>query len=107
MRKLKIEDAQGDVTIIPLVRSPHVLTIGRAEGCVIRLVDQNISRFHACVTWEEEDEGAHPLIYDVGSTYGTWVEGEAIEDPVYLSPGVVARIGFYQLSVLPDDEEQS
>ncbi len=49
--------------------------IGRSEESDVFLVDPSVSRTHAVV----EVEGAEPVVRDLGSTNGTFVNGERIE----------------------------
>jgi hypothetical protein len=63
-------------------------TIGR-EGCDIELSDPEASRRHAMV----RREGEAVLIEDLGSTNGTFVNGERVAAPRKLSEGDEVRIG--------------
>ncbi len=63
-------------------------TIGR-EGCDITLGDPDVSRRHA----EIEISNATLLISDLGSTNGTFVNGERIDQPRELRDGDEIRIG--------------
>ena len=49
--------------------------IGRSEESDVFLVDPSVSRTHAVV----EVDGAEPVVRDLGSTNGTFVNGERIE----------------------------
>jgi hypothetical protein len=49
--------------------------VGRAEECDIFLVDPSVSRSHAIV----DIEGLEPVVHDLGSTNGTFVNGERVE----------------------------
>ena len=63
-------------------------TIGR-EGCDITLGDPDVSRRHA----EIEVSNGDILISDLGSTNGTFVNGERIDQPRTLRDGDEVRIG--------------
>ena len=63
-------------------------TIGR-EGCDITLGDPDVSRRHA----EIQVSNGDILINDLGSTNGTFVNGERIDQPRALSDGDEVRIG--------------
>jgi predicted component of type VI protein secretion system len=63
-------------------------TIGR-EGCDIELADPEASRRHAAI----RRAGEALLIEDLGSTNGTFVNGERIGAPRRLSEGDEVRIG--------------
>jgi predicted component of type VI protein secretion system len=63
-------------------------TIGR-EGCDITLGDPDVSRRHA----EIQVSNGDILISDLGSTNGTFVNGERIDQPRSLRDGDEVRIG--------------
>jgi predicted component of type VI protein secretion system len=63
-------------------------TIGR-EGCDITLGDPDVSRRHA----EIQVSNGDILISDLGSTNGTFVNGERIDQPRTLKDGDEVRIG--------------
>ncbi len=63
-------------------------TIGR-EGCDITVGDPDVSRRHA----EIQVSSGEILISDLGSTNGTFVNGERIEQPRGLRDGDEVRIG--------------
>jgi FHA domain-containing protein len=63
-------------------------TIGR-EGCDITLGDPDVSRRHA----EIQISNGDIVINDLGSTNGTFVNGERIDQPRSLSDGDEVRIG--------------
>jgi len=65
------------------------VTIGRAEGADLVLGDTGISRSHARVT----PEGVGAVIEDLGSSNGTFVNGERIEDPRRLRDGDEIQLG--------------
>ena len=66
------------------------LTIGRAGGCAIVVPDDTfVSQVHARLS--ERDGGL--WIEDVGSTNGTFVNGERIETPVKLRKGDRVQMG--------------
>lgn len=64
------------------------LTIGRAPECDVFLDDEGVSRHHAKVVRRE----GHWLVVDVGSTNGTFHEGERI-DVLTLSDGAQIHVG--------------
>jgi len=63
-------------------------TIGR-EGCDITVSDPDVSRRHAKVAIDD----GQLSIEDLGSTNGTFVNGERIDQPRRLSDGDEVRIG--------------
>jgi len=52
----------------------HEFTLGRGHDCSVRLLDVQISRTHARVS----PENGGWVIHDLGSTNGTWVDGDKI-----------------------------
>lgn len=77
-------------TTLELGREPA--TIGREPGATLHLgptTDLSVSGRHAVV--EPSDSGW--TIRDLGSTNGTWIEGERIEDRRVLRPGDRIRLG--------------
>jgi pSer/pThr/pTyr-binding forkhead associated (FHA) protein len=64
------------------------ITLGR-DDCDVVLSDPEVSRRHAVVL--ESPEGF--AIEDLGSTNGTWVNGERIDRPEPLHAGDEVRLG--------------
>ncbi len=64
-------------------------SIGRLAGSTITLEDPRVSRKHAEIVVEE----GKAVIYDVGSTNGTLVNGIKVGRPVELAPGDVITVG--------------
>jgi len=76
---------KGEQTDARFVVNLPVLWIGREEGCAIRLTDVRASRKHAALLYENFGQiGAVPIcrIRDNGSTNGTRVNGELIEERI-------------------------
>ncbi|MFJ2861591.1 FHA domain-containing protein [Kitasatospora sp. NPDC087314] len=65
------------------------LTIGRVIGSGLRLHDASVSRKHA----ELRHEGGGWVLYDLGSTNGTHVNGRRIAGGVRVRPGDQVRFG--------------
>jgi putative peptide zinc metalloprotease protein len=78
---------------VPLDRP---LTIGRAPSCELRLEDPSVSRLHAMIELDGDDGR---LIRDAGSSYGTYVEGRRVGEPVTLTPGMRIQLGDSKLEV--------
>jgi hypothetical protein len=72
------------------------ITLGRDPGSTIALADRTVSRRHARIT--AAADGA-PVLTDAGSSYGTWVDGTRIGEPVELRDGAVIRLGDQELVV--------
>jgi pSer/pThr/pTyr-binding forkhead associated (FHA) protein len=64
-------------------------TIGRADSCDIVLPESSVSTMHAKL---QRREGVW-VISDLGSTNGTLVDGERVQDEVPLSPGASIKLG--------------
>ena len=54
--------------------------IGREEGCEIRIIDERVSRKHCLIRLGEEN----PSLTDLGSTNGTYRNGELVEDEIFI-----------------------
>lgn len=67
--------------------------IGRGRDCDVRLGDPDTSRRHA----ELRLEGERFVLRDLGSTNGTWVNGERV-DRIALTPGDRLEIGANQIT---------
>jgi len=63
--------------------------IGRDASCQIVLPDPTISRRHAAVTVQP----GGTYIADMGSSYGTMVNGVQIKESVWLTPDAVIQLG--------------
>ena len=68
------------------------LTIGRAPGSTLVLSDPSISRMHARIT-------ADAVLEDIGSSHGTWLDGERVTGPSPLRDGAKIRLGDAELRV--------
>ncbi|MFE0464415.1 DUF1707 and FHA domain-containing protein [Kitasatospora sp. NPDC058965] len=71
---------------------PPALRIGRAPGSDLRLSDSSVSRSHA----ELRRESHGWVLYDLGSTNGTCVNGHRVTGAVPVRPG--DRVAFGNLS---------
>jgi uncharacterized RDD family membrane protein YckC len=63
--------------------------VGRSRNCEIRVDDDSVSRVHAAFVWRD---GA-PLLEDLGSSNGTFVNGERISQPRAVRAGDAVRFG--------------
>jgi len=73
--------------------------IGRQETCQLRMPLASVSREHAAIFFDEEDE---LVIEDLGSSNGTFVNQDRIEGREELTPGDVVQIGGISLQVVID-----
>lgn len=97
MWKLSIGDEQGQKTAVNLVRDEY--TVGRAEGCIIRLTERNISRHHATI----RRSALGYRIEDQGSLTGVFVNGVRITSPQELSHKDSLQLGDYRIEVIDED----
>jgi pSer/pThr/pTyr-binding forkhead associated (FHA) protein len=76
--------------------------IGRDESCAVFIDDSNVSRRHA----EVQRRGETFLLKDLGSTNGTWMKGQQIEQHI-LQDGDGIRIGPAQIIFKRGFQEQA
>lgn len=74
MLKLRIEDDEGQETIVPIIRDE--ITIGRQEGNTIRLTERNVSRRHAKLV----REGDELWLEEISARYGTLKNGQKLAE---------------------------
>jgi FHA domain-containing protein len=99
MWKLTIEDDDGATREVELVSESY--SIGRAEGCDLRLLERNVSRQHARL--ERDDEGRWWLV-DLGAPYGSFINGVRVTGRAAFVPGDVAQVGDNWLGIESDAE---
>lgn len=63
--------------------------VGRSRSCDVRLRDDTVSRLHAAFMWR----GNLLTLEDLGSSNGTWVNGERVADTIEINAGDVVRFG--------------
>lgn len=93
-RKTKLEPrelvvVEGPAAGARLSIEKRPITVGRASICDLTLEDDFISSRHLRIS--QQDNGY--LVEDLGSTNGTWVEGERLSEPVIIKPGVRIKMG--------------
>ena len=81
------------------VRTP-VANIGRADYNDLVVPDASVSTMHAKLV---RREGLW-MIADLGSTNGSWVDEERVEDELPLSPGATIRLGEITMMFEPLDD---
>lgn len=64
------------------------VVVGRSPGCQFVLTDLSVSSSHAEIVWD----GAQYLVRDLGSTNGTWLNGQRVTNAP-LSPGAQVSFG--------------
>ncbi|MCA1953849.1 MAG: FHA domain-containing protein [Anaerolinea sp.] len=70
----------------------RTLILGREPGCDVLIADRQVSRWHARLT--PSPEGT--LLEDLGSKNGTFLNGAAVTEPVYVQDGDVIQIALVQ-----------
>lgn len=76
-----------DPVRVGLPRGQEVI-FGRADEAHVKLDDKNVSRQHARFAWVE----GHPVLFDLGSSNGTFVNGLPISQ-ITLMDGDVITMG--------------
>jgi len=72
------------------------VTLGRAKDAGLTLPHPNVSRYHVSLT----RQGDQIEVKDLGSSNGTFVNGEALAAPLVVSPdGTVLSVGPFDLSI--------
>jgi len=69
--------------------------VGRSRNCEIRVDDDSVSRVHAAFVWRDGE----PLVEDLGSSNGTFVNGERILRAHAVRPGDVVQFGSLEAQV--------
>ncbi len=93
MRRLELIEGRSDPAALELTAE---IVIGRHKDCDLRLFDETTSRRHARIVAED----GNVMLDDLGSSNGTWLNGERIETPARLFDGDVIRIGDTQVRYL-------
>jgi adenylate cyclase len=88
MMELHVCNRGGTVLRAFALGDTDELIVGRDETCDIRIEAKNVSREHCCI----EREGAELVLRDLGSTGGTYCDGERI-DKVRLRDGIEVNVG--------------
>jgi hypothetical protein len=91
-----LEPGTGDARRIPLTQD-H-LVVGRAAGSDVRLDDEHVSRTHAILRYED----GRVWVQDLGSSGGTFVNGQAVTGPHELFPGDVVSFATVALRLAVD-----
>lgn len=100
MWKLCVVDDESNRTVVKLVREDY--SVGRAEESTIRLTERNISRAHARIFRNENEEW---VIEDKGSYTGSFVNGERVTAPRVLKHGDTIQLGDYRLELMDEDQQ--
>jgi pSer/pThr/pTyr-binding forkhead associated (FHA) protein len=89
---------------LALFQPQRIWLIGRDRGAAISVPDTRLSRRHAALQYIEA-EGFH--IIDLGSTNGTYVNGEPIRGSVLLQDGDQVRLGSLSFTFFLCDASQA
>jgi Zn-dependent protease len=87
-----LELVLADGTRMPLTGD---VAIGRAPTSTLQLADPTVSRTHARIS----PAGDGAVLEDVGSSFGTWLDGERLTGPRPLHDGARIRLGDAELLV--------
>ncbi|HJP93400.1 MAG TPA: FHA domain-containing protein [Pyrinomonadaceae bacterium] len=82
-------------TIMRAAKLP-VIRLGRAPDNNFVLDAPSVSRYHAILNYEN---GSQPIISDLGSTNGTFVNGQLLTEPRQLTPEDLVFLGGFLLHV--------
>ena len=63
--------------------------VGRDETCDVRIMARSVSREHCAI----EQEGQDHFLRDLGSSGGTFVNGNRLEDKIRLEDGMSVIVG--------------
>ena len=86
----------GPGTIVLRAAQIPVIRLGRAPDNNFILDAPSVSRHHAVLSYEH---GAQPVLTDLGSTNGTFVNGQLLTEPHQLSPEDLIFLGGFLLHV--------
>lgn len=90
-------DAGRTTSVADRLLPGNTLVVGRDQDADIVIDTPNVSRLHARI---EVTENGY-LVTDLGSTNGTWLNGERIERTEEVRPGDDLRVGPHRLSLQP------
>lgn len=74
---------------------PERTLVGRSRSCDVRIKDDTVSRLHAALLWS----GDILTLEDLGSSNGTYLNGERLEHPTRLKSGDEIRFGGVSVQV--------
>ncbi|MEK6300522.1 MAG: FHA domain-containing protein [Acidobacteriota bacterium] len=93
---LKPAESRGAVIAGSPARELSVLRLGRAPDNEIALEAPGVSRYHASLTYTSSGQ---PMLADLGSTNGTFVNGEPVTQPRLLTSADLVFLGGFLLRV--------
>ena len=77
--------------------------IGRSPVAAISLLDEEVSRIHARLSFDPAQEGGRLTLEDLKSTNGTFVNGKAVDQLTQVHPGDRLAIGGHVLKIVAMD----
>jgi hypothetical protein len=80
--RLALHLVPDDPSMPSVILAGHALAVGRAMGNDVMLPASDVSRYHARL----EPDGGGWRVVDLGSTNGTWLNGESVRDAPF-GPG--------------------
>lgn len=87
-------DDDGAEAEVRVERDREPILVGRREGAAIKVHNPSVSGKHCTIGWQEEEI----VVRDVGSSNGTFINGERIRRGV-LNDGDVLRCGRFEIRV--------
>jgi pSer/pThr/pTyr-binding forkhead associated (FHA) protein len=81
--------------------SSQEFVIGRGQDCDLRLADDDVSRHHCSI----HSSGDEPLLLDLGSANGTYLNGRRVRSQSVLASGDQIALGTHSYVVLLGDDE--
>lgn len=102
MWKLCVVDDESNRTDVDLVREEY--SLGRAEECTVRLTERNISRNHARLFHDEENQW---WLEDKESYTGSFVNGERVQSRIEVVHGDTVQLGDYRLELTDTQQQES
>lgn len=80
------------VATLPPMRSQDELAVGRLPGCDLVLEDASVSKRHAVLRWDENQQAC--TVRDLGSRNGTWIDEQRLHSgQATLTDGDVLSFG--------------
>ena len=91
--QLQLTPANGG-RAIPLRRA-RPMTVGRDDDCDVVIPDPSVSGRHARVDFD----GVSWVVTDLGSTNGTWLNGDRLAEPTPIESSDVVQFGRFNVHV--------
>lgn len=95
MKPKLLEVGAADGRVREIILSDDEFLIGRGEDCTLCLHEPDISRHHCLI----RTRGAQPIISDLGSSNGTFINGHRLLSQTPIATGDEIRIGPFRYIV--------